>query len=64
MADKKSKQKADYDEESWKSDRRCFMKQFDGCNGYVIRLPIGVDNIDVCIGHAVLLKKILDEWGF
>ena len=64
MADKKNKVKPDYDEENWKSDRRCFMKQIDGCKGYVIRLPVGVDNIDVCIGHAVLLKRTLDEWGF
>ena len=64
MVDKKTKEKPDYDEESWKSDRRCFMKQFNDGKGYVIRLPLGADDMDVCIGHAVMLKKTLDEWGF
>ncbi len=63
MSDKK-KQKADYDENSRNEDSRCILKGYDDCKGYVIRIQVGFDFIDICIRHATLLKKSLEEEGF
>lgn len=60
MADKKNKSKPDYDGSDRTADKRCFMAQYDGCKGYIIRVEVGLNYVDMCIRHAILLKQTLN----
>ena len=46
------------------SSYRCFMRGSGDCKGEVRRFQVGLDFIDICVRHCVLLKETLTEEGF
>ncbi len=47
-----------------KNDYRCFMKGSGDCRGEVRRFQVGIDFVDICTRHCVLLMETLTEEGF